>query len=276
MSVTDPSAEPVQPEGEGQGGGEATGGSPWESYLTRFPEEVRDDAASAFREMEANATKRFQEHADYRKQWEPYESLGLNQRSAEDVAWDLQVAQAARENPQALREWLDAQYGPVDPQQPVQPAPDEFAFQDPNAQFEQLLKQHLTPLQQKLETYDQRWAQQEEQAAIAAGQQVIDQQINALKKEHGTEFTSRVEQLVLSRAQSEYLNDPQNAISRAWGDVQALMNEISKQTLQSKVDAPSPAETGGVPDVTPETFSRIDAPGLKEQALEFLRTGNRM
>ena len=50
---------------------------------------------------------------------------------------------------------------------------------------------------------------------------------------------------------------------------------LRKGVLQSKVDSPSPAEGGGVPDVNPPQYKSIMDPGVQDAAKEFLRNSNR-
>lgn len=256
MSVTDPSADGVQPE-PGQGDGGTSGGQPYADYLNRLPEEVRGDVEPVFKDWNSNVNSRFEEHATYRKQWEPYEQLGLNQRDPEQVSWALQVAEAAQQNPQALREWLDQTYGPAQAQPEQQPQdPATFDPYDPNAQFESLLSQRLGPLQQQLEQFSQ-WQQNLEQQQHV---QHIDQQLNTaiekLSAEHGSSLPAGVEMSdVIERFGNRYATpgaDPGQVVASAWRDYQAWSNSISTAALQSKVDQPGPAVAGGTADLTPE------------------------
>jgi hypothetical protein len=51
---------------EGQGGGLGL------YDLTTVPEHLRPVVEPLLKKVEANVTQRFQEHADFRKQWEPF------------------------------------------------------------------------------------------------------------------------------------------------------------------------------------------------------------
>lgn len=276
MSVTDPTADPAQPEGQG---GEASGGSPWESYLDRFPEEVRDTAADAFREMEGNATKRFQEHSEYRKSWEPYEQLGVNQQDPQALQWALQLAELAQGDPQGFKQWYEGyaqQNGLQANAVEDQPAGvDEFNYQDPQQQLESLLEQRLSPFQQQLEQISSRFEQQEEQARQQEASQFIEGQLAELAKTHGDEFDREAVELFLPHfvEQARTAEDLKRAVPQAFEMFQTQRNKWQKAAFQSKVDAPAPAEGGGVPDMStekPKTISEVRA-----SAVEFLRNGNR-
>ena len=265
MSFTDQEAEPVQPEGQG---GEGTGGgSPWADLLDRTPEDSRELFESRFRDWDANYTRTSQELADAKKQWE-----GIDRQQV-DAAFQL------LSDPEAARNWLDQQYGPLQAAQPEPAAPDPFTgFEDPSQQqFEQLLKSQLGPLQQRLEEYDQRWQQMEQQAQVEQIQSQIDAEISTLAEQHGKSLPEGVDiKDVVERYGSKYADagaNPKEVVARAWGDFQAHLNAIEKAVLQSKVDAPKPAEGGGVPDVTPTQHRRVKDAAV--DAEEFLRNMNR-
>jgi len=267
VSITDPQADDAQPQ-EGQGS-EASGGSPWESLLSRFPDDVRDQAAEAFREQEANANKRFEEHASFRKQWEPLANTGVDQLSAEEVAWLVQF-RGALEDPQTMQQWWDGyaqQNGLNQPQEPEAQPLDDFGFQDP-AQLQQLIDQATGPLKQQLEQMQARAEEQDRQQAESQAHQYIDGQLKELESKHGKEFNREMAELFASK----YIDsDPLNAVPRGWADFEQARNAIEKQALQPKVDAPAPAEGGGVPDTSPDKMPGFGSPELKDVAMQFLR-----
>lgn len=270
MSITDPEAQPAQPD-EGQGG-EASGGSPWESYLTRFPEEQREEASSAFREMEVNANKRFEELAAHRKQWEPFEQTGINELSPEEVSWLVQF-RGALDDPNVMQQWWDgyAQENGLTPAQQAaqEPQLDEFgSFGDPQ-QLQQLIDQATGPLKQKLEQMQGQFEQQQQQHEQAQTLANLEGQVAQIEQKLGAPLSEK-QKVVLARFASQY-SDVNNAILRGWDDMQAYTNDVQKGAFQSKVDAPEPAERGGVPDVSPEKLTGLDDPRLAETARQFMR-----
>jgi hypothetical protein len=277
VSITDP-AEDVQPD-EGQGGG-GESAAPYQEWLDRIPEEVREDVEPVFKEWDANVTRRFQENSQYREQWSPYEELGVNKLSPDEVQWALDFRQAAVENPQAVKEWYE-QFAQANNlvEQAVAPEPAETTFDqyDPNAQLEQLLKSQLEPLQKQLQEQAQWREQQEFSQRKAEADRFIEGQMSELRSKHPDAFADTSDygaEKMIDRFIGPYIeSDPQHAVQRAFADYQALVNQVEKAALQVKADAPAPAETGGPPDVTPEKFSRID--DVKNEAIEFLRNSNR-
>lgn len=62
--------------------------------LSSVPEEYRSHVERIAKDIDRNVQKKLQEHSEYRKGWEPYESLGLREYDAESVGSLLSLAQA--------------------------------------------------------------------------------------------------------------------------------------------------------------------------------------
>jgi hypothetical protein len=94
-----PESSAVQPEGQGQSDAE-TG-----LYdLSTVPEEHRSIVEQHLKEIERNANTKFQEAAEYRKSWEPFGELGLQEVGPQGVGALLQFAQdISSENPETAR-----------------------------------------------------------------------------------------------------------------------------------------------------------------------------
>lgn len=279
MSFTDPNAEPVQPD-PGQGGESTGGGSPWADLLDRVPEDARGDFESRFRDWDSNYTRTSQEYSEHKKAWEPYEQAGVTQYPADQIPAAFNLLN----DPEQLKTWYEQTYGPLTPEQQQQQAPeaDPYGFQDPaQQQLEQLLEQKLGPVSQQLEQLGQ-WRQQfEQQQHVAQIQSQLDAEINALKEQHGANLPEPVRENfedIIERFGGKYAeagDSPKQVVAKAWADWQNYANAIEKAVLQSKVDAPKPAEGGGVADVTPQTRSRMDKQ-MQADAVEFLKQSNRM
>lgn len=248
MSFTDPNAEPVQPEGQGQGG--EGGDAPlYAEYLDRIPEEARGVAEEAFKAWDANLTPRFQEASEYRKAWEPYEQLGVNQLPPDEVQWALQFHQAAATNPQAVQQWYQA-YAEQHGLEAAQQAVDQLQQQDDGLlgydqqALQQTLQQQLAPLQQQLEQMAQWRDQQEQQARQHEAQAYVESQLEALKDKPGFDRDG-VEMFI-----ANHMNNPTQAVTLAFQDYQRFRGNIERQFAQSKVDAPAAPESGGGADVS--------------------------
>ena len=242
MSYTDPDAPPAQPEGQG---GQGDGNPPYAEYLSRVPEEARAEVEQAFRQWDADVTRRFQESAEFRRQMEPYQQLGVDQLSPEDVEWALQFRQAAVENPEEVRNWYQqyAQAHALDQEQASAELPDEGGYSefDPDVNLQHSLSAALAPMQAQLEAMNQWREAQEAAAAEAAAQEYIQGQLADLKERHGDEFNeAMVEKFI-----PQYIHtDPRNAVTRAFADWQELRGQIERDTLQSKLGQAAAARVG--------------------------------
>ena len=273
MSITDPIAEPVQPD-EGQGG-EGGGNPAYAEYLNRIPEDARGAAEEAFKAWDANYQRTSQEAAEYRRGWDPYEQIGVNNFAPDAVGSALQVYQAIQSDPQQVVDWLVQEYGltPAQAQQQVaqeqqqQQQQDGFGsfdqFGDPT-QLQSLLDQRLGPLAQQLEALNQRFAQQEQQAREAQVAEQLNAEMAAIK---ATPEAQALPEKIrgqfdgwLGRFANEYAvpgADPKLVVARAWADMQAVFSEVAKDTLKGKLNQPAAAESGGTPDVTPEPIKDL-------------------
>lgn len=274
MSYTDPDAPSAQPDGQG---GQGDGNPPYAEYLSRVPEEARAEVEQAFRQWDADVTRRFQESAEFRRQWEPYQELGVNQLSPEDVEWALQFRQAAVENPESVQDWYQTYaqaHGLVqsEPAAPAPPADDGGGYldYDPDANLQQSLTAALAPMQAQLEAMNQWREAQEAAAAEAAAQEYIQGQLAELKERHGDEFN----EAIVEKFIPQYIHtDPRNAVTRAFADSQELRAQIERDTLQSKVGQPRTPESGGVADVNPSEIKTLQQ--ARQIALQQLRQNNR-
>ena len=258
MSFTEPSVtDGVQPDA-GQGdGGQQSGGQPYADYLARVPDEVRGDIEPIFRDWNSHVNSRFQEHAEYRNQWKPYEEAGVTQYAPQDI----QAAFSLLQNPEQLRAWADQQYGPVTPE-PATPEPDPYSFQDPSQQ-EWLTKQ-LEPFQRELQELRDWRTQQEQQAQEAQIDQQLNAEITALKEKHAANLPEDVRnnfEDIIQRFGWKYAEpgaNPREVVAKAWADFESLSNQLRSSAIQEKIDQPAPAERGGGADVAPEPLGKGD------------------
>ena len=252
-SVTDG----VQPDaGQGDGGQSGGGEQPYAEYLNAVPEEVRGTVEPVFADWNAHVNKQFEQHAEFRKGWEPYEQAGLNQYQPDQLSWALQVAQAAQNDPAAMRAWLDEQHGPVAAaQQDQQPSQDELfgvGYQDPQTQqLEQLFEQKFGPLSQQFQEFAQWRESLEQQQHEARISEALNAEIGQLEQQHAANLPEDVRgnfAEIIGTFASKYAHpgaDPKQVIGRAWADFESLSNQLQTAALQQKVNQPKPAESAG-------------------------------
>ena len=257
MSITETSADVVQPD-QGQGDGGQTSTQPYAEYLGRVPEEVRADIEPIFKDWNSSVNSRFEQHADYRKQWEPFEQAGLNQYDPAQLSQFLQQLS----DPEQARAWVNQTY----PQQQPAPEPQQQDFgtydqYDPNAQFNQRFDQ----LTQTIEQMQQRWQEAEQQRYEQAVNSTIEAAVAKLEAEHGKTLPQGVTmaQIIETFGGKHAVPgaDPNEVVQKAWSEYDQLRNLERAAALQSKVDQPNPAVSGGEADLTPPPMpkGRVDA-----------------
>lgn len=255
----------VQPD-EGQGA--AGGDTPYAEYLDRIPEDARAEAEAAFKQWDADTTKKFQDHASYRKDWEPFEALGVNQRDPAEVEWAMQFVDALQ-NPQTIKEWYD-QYAQERGLTTNDGSGEDEQYVDPSTQsfLERQLQAQLGPVASQLAELAQWREAQEQSRREAEAMSQIRSEIDSLKTRHPDEFNeSMVEKLLPQYIES----DPQHAVQRAFEDWQAIRNQIEKDALSGKADQPAGAVSGGSADGSPEPIRTLQQ--AAEAAMQQLRAG---
>ncbi len=246
----------TQPE-EGQGG-ESQGFV--ESYLERnVPEDYRTHVEPYLRDVEKNTNERFREHADYRKQWEPYEELGLTEYDPESLQNLIQFAQMAADEDQ-FKEWVSSaarEMGLIDADEDIDDLEDEDES-DLEALLEQKLEERLKPL-------TERERQREEQERINAASEQIDEEINTLKEQYG-EFDEQI----VYRFALPY--DGPDAIQQGFKDYQEWLSKTENGVLEGKDSTPPPPEGHGRADTTAKPITEFSE--AKRLARERIHQAN--
>jgi len=256
VSFTSPTG--VQPE---TGQGAAPGDAPYAEYLNRIPEEHRGVVEPVFKEWDGNVTRRFQEHSDYRKRFEPFEQMGVDQYDPEGLAQLIEFGKLAND-PVQFRTWLESaakEHGIL--QQTQEQTGFDADLLDPAVQ--QMIEQATSPLQQKLDAYDQRWSQFEQQRQREQIQAQLNQQFDALQQEHGELPREFFESLA-----SGFVGRAQNPMQRAFEEYQRVRGDIEKQVLSAKLNQPNtPNLIGSAPPAGEAPRTLEEAKKLTNQLL---------
>ena len=84
-------------------GGAADGGGLYD--LNQFAPEIREQVEPAFKQFDANVTRKFQELNDRYKPWEPYAEMGLSEYDPEYVGQLLQFGETLQDEA-SFKDWL--------------------------------------------------------------------------------------------------------------------------------------------------------------------------
>lgn len=247
--------------GDGGAGGDGAqapdlGGDPFAKVLEVAVND-RDAVAAALKDAQGLITKRFQEAADFRKEWEPFGQLNLAEVGPDNVAQALSLAQLFANPAQAAElvadparfeetwEAIGESMGFLEPAEGgSQQAAATTGDEEPPAWAKDLIA--------KVEQFDQSEQARQQEAVQRAADERVREQLDALRDEDGFD-----EPRVLQLAQVYALQGDQDAIAKGWADLQAILGGAERGLVEEKEQQPSPAEPGGqaltVP-VKPKTY----------------------
>jgi hypothetical protein len=255
-------SDAAQPD-QGQGGD-----APYAEYVNRFPEEYQGLAEEVIRELDGKTTQRFQQNAETMRGWDGYEDTGIRRYQPDQVTNLVQFADALSE-PERIKEWYFNVYAPanglIDEQPDQFTATDDYSYQETG--FEDSLKRALEPIQGQMQAMNDWRQQQEDEAAVRAAQQHVEDQLRALEEQHGDRFDREWVEHYIPR----YYDDPYNAVQRAFQDTQDRRKQIEDELLAQKAAQPAPALSGGAPNVAPVD---VKWENRHEAALAMIRAAN--
>lgn len=222
--------------------------------LSTVPDEYREHVAQIAKQIDGNVTRKFQEAAEYRKQWEPLEQLGIKDVPVEDLEALLQF-NGILDDEEQFDAWLRAtaqQRGILDADDDDYEDDDE---QDPEPQ--QINDPRLDAIYQDYE------ARQQEQR-VAQVEQEIKGAFEDLHKKYGDFPEETVARLALSEE-----GTVAEQLAAAVETYQQIVNGSQKALLDKKADQPDPPEQGGRAAAAQPALSFSD-PALREQAKQRL------
>jgi hypothetical protein len=232
----DLSQSQVQPEGQGQG--DSTTGL---YDLSSVPEQYRSEVERIAKDIDRNAQAKFREAADYRKQWQPFEELGLTDQNPESIRQMIELSQllgdesTAQDAVLALAKHVGLEVDGLDPEPEAEPDPTA----DLRSQVEQLA------------------AAESERQQAAAQQAEMDRlqgEWDEIVQEHGP-FTDDQQELIIelaSRFDSEA--EPLKAAHKLFNQI---AGHAEQGLVRSKSGEPAAAEPAGRASTAvapPETF----------------------
>jgi hypothetical protein len=241
---------PAQPEGQG-GDPEATGTGLYD--LASAPEEYRPFIEAELKKIEGNVTRKFQEHAAERKQWESLADLNLHDVPREDLEGLLQLNELAKDE-EAFDNWLRevAQARGILDGEPVDDDDEDDDDLDIGSIIEQRLQEALAPLHEQL-------AGQQREQAVSQESQAIEQELDGLLTAQQLELGEEDRQTVYALAAPFADDDPDGAIQKGLEAFLRIRGGAQRELVQSKAQQPSGAMEGGTPASKPEEIRSFDA-----------------
>lgn len=224
-----------------------------EDFINSAPEELRDAAAELAPVWDSYVQSKFQEAADYRKQWEPYKEVPLDQVGPEGVQ-DYIALQEIWNDPQQRYAWLSQQEATLRNEHP------EFYDEDGNLLEHQgynndpVLMQRLEALEGRFQTEDQKEAQK---AAV----EYVTGQLNEIKQDYPS-LTPEDEDAICALA-NKYVRPgevpPDDFIKQGFKDFQQIVGRTERDLFTKKEGQPTPAQHGGRPATSPTPITDFAA-----------------
>lgn len=239
----------------GANGGEGTaqtgsqGQALHEQFVSTAPEHLQDAARELVPHWDQYVQRQFTDAADYRKGWEPYEQLGVNELEPQELQELLEFRNIVQDE-DAFRQWHQ-DIGEILGGGEEASADDEYT--DPQVQA---LQQQLGQMQQMVEGLVQNTQQQQQQQAFQETAMGVRQELDALKK-NNPDLTEEDEDYICTLA-LKY--DSSDAIQRGYQDYEKLMGRAEKGVFNNKTD-PSlrvAPVNGGTQDTSTEPITTFE------------------
>lgn len=276
-----PAGDPVA-----QGAAQATGQDPNSPYLDGIPNDLQPLVREALVRKDADFTRKFQEHSQFRKQWEPYSQIdGLSDVDPEDlqalVQWSQQtnspesfigwwqgVAQNLAQNPenaeQVEQAWLTLgeQMGWFDTSDD-QGGGGEQEAGGGGYELPPEVAQQLQELSQFKEQFSQYLGSQEQEKLVTQVQQEMEQRLTDLAGEHKLDFEQdpglRDDIIDLAYAIANSDENEDDPLGKATERILRRSGKAQGDLIDDKLERRNgPALNGGNADTRPPQFSHND------------------
>lgn len=254
-----------------------SGDSGYAQYLDSVPPEIREQVEPLFKEFDGNVTKKFQEHAEYRKQWEPYEETGIKDLDPESLKGLLEFAQMANDPEQFGQWWQNAgkEMGLFEKFAPSEDLDLDLEDDLPTEKIAELVEKQVA---EKLGPVEQTIQQQGQEREAAQANEEVASAMDTFKAENKALFEGdekgEVERMVARLAYSYSDDDslsPAEMIQKGGEDYKNMIGQGAKGLFDDKLKQPKPPEGPGGADMSPEKITSFKDPRLDQAALAKLK-----
>lgn len=219
--------------------------------------------------IEANATKKFQEAAEYRKGWAPYEELGVNNVPIEVMQELFEFARIAND-PEQFQQWWQ-EVGETKGFHSAELDTDDLDLTDADDLTPERIKELVAEaVSENLNPIQERFQAQDQERALAEANEAIEQQMAQIRSDNPN-LPEGAEDDIAQLAMAYVDDDPDNAIAKGFEKYKALVGQGEKNLFAQKSNQPMAPESTGTPATSAEGITSFDDPRLKEQARERMR-----
>src|SRR5688500_6626546 len=202
-------AAPPAGTGEPQG---QPGNELHEQFISNAPEHLREYARELAPIWDQSVQRKFQESADYRKQWEPYEQLGINDIEPDELG-ELLAFREIVQDEDSFRQWYQ------DIGQLI--GAEEVDDDDEDSDVPPEMRQFMNEFHQWREEQAAREEQQAQMQAFQETAMEVRQQLDEIKSKNPN-LTEEDEEFICTLA-LKY--DGEDAIQKGFADFQKLMSK---------------------------------------------------
>jgi len=243
--------------------------------LNEVPQEQRELLEPHLKAIEGNVTRKFQEHADYRNKWQPFEELGLLDSDPEALGNLLEWARMAESDPQGFAEWFEQvgnevglfdQLGYSKGEADLMDGLDDdssLSEDDIANVIREVLAEEMAPLQ------EQMTQQQQDQLVQEAEGEIVDQlgQIH----EQNPDLPEGADEAILQLAYTHAEDGEEDPIGLGLADYQKIIGAGEGNLFAQKAGQPRSPEGPGAADTSAEQITSFGDKRLKAAAMERLQ-----
>jgi hypothetical protein len=273
--------------GAGEGApAEAQGGdlgALYGKYVSAAPPEIQDTLTQALHQFNSETVApKLREAAEFRKQYEPLAGIeGLTDLDPESLSQLVNFGKNIASDPESFSQWYSEVADDMAAQDPegFEALWQEIGerrgyFEDPEGGDGEGSDPQVQALEQQIhqlsETLNGFLGQQEQSQKQTAANEAIDAEMTDLVAKHndGEPFDEKLA-MTLYRLAAGYPDSEEQPLHKAFEEVQALRGGAQSELVQSKLDQPAGANSGGRPDTAPEEYHSLE--DAKEAALARIK-----
>lgn len=211
-----------------------------EDFIKSAPEELRDAASQLAPVWDSYVQSKFQEAAEFRKQFE-----GLTQEDAQDYLAFKEIQQ----DPQKLVEWYN-QWGTVLQQQHPDLFQQSDTTEDDFGLYEDITQNpQFQQLQREIQAQNEWIQSQQQEASLRQADEYVSGELGKIKQDHPYLTDQDLDDICALA--NRYVPDdpsqetPDDLIQRGFKDFQALIGRTERSLFEKKDNQPKPAQHGG-------------------------------
>lgn len=198
-----------------------------EQFVSSAPAHLQDAARELVPHWDQYVQRQFTDAADYRKGWEPYEQLGINELDPQELQELLEFRDIVQDEDK-FAEWYQ-NVGELMNPDGVEGDSEEDEYTDPAVRQ---MQQQLSQMQQFMQQMAQDREQQQQQQVFQETAMQVRQELDDLKQ-NNPNLTEEDEDYICTLA-LKY--DTSDAIQRGFQDFQKLMGRAENGVFNQKTD----------------------------------------